>query len=498
MNGILNRKGAALLIVVAALTGVVRCGDAIPVQELNEARLQVDAAAGDQAEQYAAEQYGQARQALLDAHQKLADDDYKSAQAKAGEALGLALAAREAAAPQNVAARKRTAEEAIAAADVAYAETLAPNDFGAAQTLYNDGKSLESAGQTGLSEAAGMSLGAERARAVEAGLDSYSAAARKYTDAAAAAERAKVAALAQKQDMLDALSGVRSSIERAESWGAARSAADSLAAAKEKLAQAESEIQAGQLKQGAATSKEAETLAAETLRLAAAGYSGEMLRKAETSVSRSRTTYNRINTAANQRNENASAQLQTLGEQLAAANEALGSARANNEAAKHEESIRDSEEAIRLSDIVFEQTGLLAANIRGARVNVREEQKPQTETTTGGGESRNYTVRRSRPADCLWCIARRPEHYGNGRLWTRIYEANRESIGANPNMIRPGQVLVIPPKEGPVQPQKPAEQSPGESAPANQSDASMNDGSSDSMNDAPATETEGQPDENMQ
>ena len=34
--------------------------------------------------------------------------------------------------------------------------------------------------------------------------------------------------------------------------------------------------------------------------------------------------------------------------------------------------------------------------------------------------------------------------YGNGSLWPRIYQANKAVIGGNPNLIHPGQELVIP------------------------------------------------------
>jgi nucleoid-associated protein YgaU len=36
--------------------------------------------------------------------------------------------------------------------------------------------------------------------------------------------------------------------------------------------------------------------------------------------------------------------------------------------------------------------------------------------------------------------------WGNGNLWPAIYTANKAKIGANPNLIHPGTVLVIPPK----------------------------------------------------
>ena len=49
-----------------------------------------------------------------------------------------------------------------------------------------------------------------------------------------------------------------------------------------------------------------------------------------------------------------------------------------------------------------------------------------------------YTVK---PGDTLWGIAER--FLGKGSRWREIYYANRAIIGANPNVIRPGQKLTI-------------------------------------------------------
>ena len=51
----------------------------------------------------------------------------------------------------------------------------------------------------------------------------------------------------------------------------------------------------------------------------------------------------------------------------------------------------------------------------------------------------SYTVVKG---DCLWTIAKR--FYGSGESWRTLYEANRAVVGANPNLIYPGQVLTIP------------------------------------------------------
>lgn len=52
----------------------------------------------------------------------------------------------------------------------------------------------------------------------------------------------------------------------------------------------------------------------------------------------------------------------------------------------------------------------------------------------------NYTVVKG---DCLWFIARRPEHYDNPFAWPKIYKANRDVI-KNANLIYPKQSFKIP------------------------------------------------------
>ena len=45
------------------------------------------------------------------------------------------------------------------------------------------------------------------------------------------------------------------------------------------------------------------------------------------------------------------------------------------------------------------------------------------------------------PGDTLWAIAKK--YYGNGNQYTKIFNANKDKI-KNPNLIYPGQQLVIP------------------------------------------------------
>lgn len=72
----------------------------------------------------------------------------------------------------------------------------------------------------------------------------------------------------------------------------------------------------------------------------------------------------------------------------------------------------------------------------------KEKPSASTETsreTSNAPAPQTYTVV---SGDCLWNIAKR--FYGNGALYTVIYNANQGVIGGNPNLIYPGQVLTIP------------------------------------------------------
>ena len=51
-----------------------------------------------------------------------------------------------------------------------------------------------------------------------------------------------------------------------------------------------------------------------------------------------------------------------------------------------------------------------------------------------------YTVVKG---DCLWNIAKKKEHYGNGFAWPVIYKANRDQI-KNPDLIYPKQMFKVP------------------------------------------------------
>lgn len=64
--------------------------------------------------------------------------------------------------------------------------------------------------------------------------------------------------------------------------------------------------------------------------------------------------------------------------------------------------------------------------------------KKVTSSNSKSTAQRTYTVKKG---DCLWNIAKK--FYGSGSAYTKIYDANTNKI-ANPNLIYPGQIFVIP------------------------------------------------------
>lgn len=65
--------------------------------------------------------------------------------------------------------------------------------------------------------------------------------------------------------------------------------------------------------------------------------------------------------------------------------------------------------------------------------------KPVDMGAAAGTAARTYTVK---AGDSLSKIAK--HEYGDAAQWHKIYEANKETIGKNPDLIHPGQTLRLP------------------------------------------------------
>ena len=78
-------------------------------------------------------------------------------------------------------------------------------------------------------------------------------------------------------------------------------------------------------------------------------------------------------------------------------------------------------------------------------MNTEGEKKPvdASQPTAGAdaffGDANTYTVV---SGDSLSKIAK--NYYGDGAKWHQLYEANKDLIGSNPDLIEVGQVLTLP------------------------------------------------------
>ncbi len=92
---------------------------------------------------------------------------------------------------------------------------------------------------------------------------------------------------------------------------------------------------------------------------------------------------------------------------------------------------------IKLKQYQAYQTKIVDIQDSGLEAVIQETRS--AETSPEPTEQQQYTVVEG---DCLWNIAKK--FYGDGSKYTEIYHANQEVIKGSPNVIYPGQVLVIP------------------------------------------------------
>ncbi len=96
--------------------------------------------------------------------------------------------------------------------------------------------------------------------------------------------------------------------------------------------------------------------------------------------------------------------------------------------------------AARWQEIYKLNAGLLGSNPDLIHTGVTINLPPAgPEIASGAAEGARYVVA---PGDNLWNIAR--DHLGGGQHWKEIYQGNHDLIGANPQLIHPGQELTLP------------------------------------------------------
>jgi nucleoid-associated protein YgaU len=140
--------------------------------------------------------------------------------------------------------------------------------------------------------------------------------------------------------------------------------------------------------------------------------------------------------------------------------EALNIAKTDYASENYESTIKYSEEVLKIcgviNDLIDQSNVAYKRNLALEEQKRREEEQKKKEQELAEEQAKKeqptpseenikliYTVKKTKPAECLWRIAGKKEIYNNPREWRKIYEANKDQI-KNPNLIYPGQNLKIP------------------------------------------------------
>ncbi len=405
------RNFAAILSFVTLF--LLACQDEIPINELSKAKLAIEKALTVKADEYAPEEFNEANKQITAAHEQLIKDEKPEECIKSADiAYNKAVEAYNRAAVLNAEASMRKAEEAIAAADDAYAEKLSPDNFREAKDLH-----------------------ASAAQRYEA---------KNYEETISLAKASYDKAVKAKEESLDnkyqlqvKIDEVSSRISRIEPYDYETYAPGQYNLAVENLKKAQEEYNEDRVKDGFQSVAIADKNADEAFRLTMQGVTGTKIAEAEDAV---KAAENSTGAAA-------------ASEDMDAAREALANAKLSRDNGNYDDSITYSNEAIRLSNDVIEagrKAAMVAAAGDGKDADADKDKdvdKDKTKSARGEviKEDENfyyYKVKSwAKYGDCLWQIA--DEYYGNPRMWTKIYKANKNRI-SNPDLIRPGWVLKIP------------------------------------------------------
>ncbi|HMR62675.1 MAG TPA: LysM peptidoglycan-binding domain-containing protein [Anaerolineae bacterium] len=141
--------------------------------------------------------------------------------------------------------------------------------------------------------------------------------------------------------------------------------------------------------------------------------------------------------AAEQARQKAEAERQRKEAEAKAQAEAAEQARQKAEAERQRKEAEAKAKA--QAEAAQEQAGPAAQPVMAAAHSVPAQPSPQPAPPPAPAVIAQHTVA---SGETLGGIAQK--YYGSAAKWPQIYEANKAVIGANPNLIRPGQVLQIP------------------------------------------------------
>lgn len=438
----------ALTAVVTASLVLAACGKPIPVESMADARYAIQKAESVNAAKYSKESLEKAQQKLIESHTFASEKKMQDAQTAADEAKRLAEVAFTDSLPLL---SEDTADEAkalIKEAETLNAEEFAPTELSQARSLYEEGKAAEDKGD-------------------------YLTAYQKYEQAREEARKARDISDAKVEYMKRDADEIQQMVRQSERYGAKSNLANQYNEAAKEVATAQTQIDNRQLKDASATLVSARAKAQALLDQSQKAWASDRYVQAENEVSGAESSVASLKSKIQkdsqfknlyEKSATAKSAMKNTENTLAAAQQAKENASNNLRADQYTESYNQSSEAIRLSKIVNDQSTQVEGIVEGSKAQPEivdvivdggqtppEEEPVVEEQPKKEGDWKTYTVRLiPEKRDCLWRIAGYDFIYNNPRLWSRIYKANKNQI-ANPDLIYPGQILNIPPKEGEFQ-----------------------------------------------
>jgi nucleoid-associated protein YgaU len=437
-----------LMLLILALTGLAYCGDPVPMEELNNAKVALSEAELLKAEKYAKAHYKSAKNELFKAHNLMADGDFAGAKQAAINAAKKANYASKVSGPLAINDMVKETKDLQKKAQDAYAEQFAPEELQSGNTKLTEG------------------LAAKEKEDYKAAFLELEAAKEAYT-------KAINICMAQKAQLLNTIQEIENNLEQAKSYEAKKYTPGLFDKAMKNLAIGKKALENDNLKDAVPKIQKAKTQSEKILKLAQKRWALNKKNNAEQAVANAESMIVefKINYEKSlETYEDAKYDLDTQEENLAASQEALKSAGSYFKQEQYDESYKQSEEAQNLAMIVLEQI----PNIQNKLIEYMNAECPEgmVKDEKGknciGGEGGVETVSELGPKpqppkgwkaykvklnpakrDCLWRIASYKYIYSDYKRWPRIYKANKYKI-KNPDLIYPGQILAIPPKYGNV------------------------------------------------
>ena len=391
------------------------CEDKIPIKEFSKAREAIDLAQSVNADEYSPEEFKEANDQLMKAHEVLIKDDKLDNSIKNSETSYVkAMEAYNKSAVLYAADALKRADGAISEADAVYAERLSPDLFVQSRDLYTSAnEKFESKDY----------------------MASYALSDESYQKAV----KAKEESIDNKYQLQVKIDEVNSLLSKVEQYDYEEYADEQYKNAASKTAEAESSYRSEALKDGFESIETAKINADEAYKLTMEGVTTAKLAEAEDVV----------NEAENSNGADVAE------EDLAAAREALNNAKALKSSGSYEESITYANEAIRLGNSVIEEGDKASiASVKSiddtdaddADVKADDTKTAKAKTKSGfvseDEDFYYYKVKTwEKYEDCLSRIAN--EYYKNAKAWKRIHNANKDLI-KNPHLIRPGWIIKVP------------------------------------------------------